>query len=390
MKKLQPYPESVPATSGIFGTRGRAPSVFPSLPPRFEELKAERVIYYHDILDTLPQMAFELDEGGRITFINGTALGVLGYSREETSGRAMSDLIEGGEVAFRDALAGINPGPIEHLMRKADGGRLPVRCTLTIIVNEGRVIGLRGIAMDMSEAAGMRKELERAERRRASYESAARCGHDLRNMLCALKGGVSFLQAFDYGNLSPRDLKDIGEILKDQMDAIDRGTALTGDMMQLATAERMDWGAVDLSGVLEGMVRGRRQQCAQGSIVAVCDIEPGITLAKADRHKLFRALDNIVANAVDSMPGGGLLEVIAGRGILDGKPAAHVCIRDSGCGIAPEMLETVFEPFVTTKGTSGTGLGLAIAAAVIDAHGGRISVRSEMGKGTEFEILIPS
>ncbi len=388
---LQPEASEAVSTSGIFG-KGRAPSVFPRLPPDIEELRAERVVYFHDILNTLPEMAFELDSEGRISFINDTALNMLGLSRSEAAGAALASFASAGRASewIGRALSGENPGPLEYSMRRSDGTELPVRCTLTIIMNEERVIGLRGIATDMTETVRMRGELERAERRKAAYESAARSGHDLRNVLCAIKGATEFMRTIDLRRLSSTDITDIQESLRDQLEAVERGTRLTDDMTQLAGAERISWGRVDMGAVIDAIARERRQQCSSKGITLVCVSEPGTVLRRGDRHKLHRAIDNIVANAIDSMERGGLLEVSASPGDIDGRPAVHLRVKDTGCGIEPQLIDRIFDPFMSTKGSKGTGLGLAIAAAVIDAHEGRIDVKSEVGAGTEFSILVPS
>ncbi len=386
--QAQPGP-STTATSGIFGTRRKA---FPSLPPASEELRHERTEHYREMLNKIPGFAFELDEGGRLTFINDTALRALGMGREEATGREFAEFIPEPAAAegLRSALSGENPGPLEHSVLRADGSTLRVRSAFTIIVHDGRVSGVRGFATDLSEKERMGKELKKAERRRSSYESAARSGHDLRNVLCALKGGISYLQTFDFAKLRPDQIKEIGEVFADQLEAIEHGTALTEDMMQLAGAERMEWGRVELSPLLHKIAREQRSGCAEKGIAVVCECGPDLVLERADRHKLKRAIDNIVKNAIESMEGGGLLEIAAEPGVLDGRPAALLRVRDTGCGIPAGMLDSVFEPFVTTKGGSGgTGLGLAISAAIIDSHDGRISVYSKEGQGTVFEIALP-
>ncbi len=380
--QAQPGPSATGA-SGIFGTRR-----FPSLPPATEELSSERRGDYREMLNKIPGFVFELDTQGRLAFINDTALQALGMEREEATGREFAEFIPEPAAAesLRAALAGANPGPLEHSVRRADGSLLRVRCALTIIVNDGEVAGVRGFATDISEKERMGRELKM---RRASYESAARSGHDLRNVLCALKGGISYLQTFDFANLRPDQVKEVGEVFADQLEAIEHGTALTEDMMHLAGAERMDWSRVELSPLLNRIAREHRSLCAEKGIAVVCECGPDIVLGRADPHKLKRAIGNIVKNAIDSMEGGGLLEIIADAGVLEGRQAAHITVRDSGCGIPAGMLDSVFEPFVTTKGPGGTGLGLAISAAIIDGHEGRISVQSVVGKGTAFDILLP-
>jgi len=112
-------------------------------------------------------------------------------------------------------------------------------------------------------------------------------------------------------------------------------------------------------------------------------------LGSADQIR--QVLSNLVVNAKDSMNGGGVLRI---RTRLVRKDELRqqiiVSVADSGCGIAEGMVTTMFEPFVTTKGERGTGLGLWIVKGIVENHGGKLRVRSKLGKGTVFSIALPA
>lgn len=105
----------------------------------------------------------------------------------------------------------------------------------------------------------------------------------------------------------------------------------------------------------------------------------------ADRNALLRALVNLVRNAVEAMPGGGTLTLA----VEPREGELVLAVSDTGCGIPDEVLPTVFEPFVTHGKSGGTGIGMATAKAIVEAHGGRIRVRSRPGEGTTFEVALP-
>jgi two-component system, NtrC family, sensor kinase len=109
--------------------------------------------------------------------------------------------------------------------------------------------------------------------------------------------------------------------------------------------------------------------------------------------QLRQVLSNLVINAKDSMPDGGKLRVRT-RHVRSSKDfplgSIRILVGDTGAGIPKELLESIFEPFVTTKGEKGTGLGLWIVRGIIGNHGGKISVRSKLGKGTIFKIELPA
>jgi signal transduction histidine kinase len=103
---------------------------------------------------------------------------------------------------------------------------------------------------------------------------------------------------------------------------------------------------------------------------------------------LAGALSNVLLNAVDACAGGGAITVSATRGMLAGKDAVQLTVSDTGCGMTPQVLETIWEPYVTHK-AGGTGLGLAIARQAVTAHGGVVHAQSEPGRGTTVSFLLP-
>jgi signal transduction histidine kinase len=112
-------------------------------------------------------------------------------------------------------------------------------------------------------------------------------------------------------------------------------------------------------------------------------------LGSADQIR--QVLSNLVVNAKDSMTGGGRLRVRTRLARKNGvKEVIRILVADSGCGISRHMLHTMFEPFVTTKGERGTGLGLWIVKGIIENHGGKLRVRSQLDHGTVFSIELPA
>jgi two-component system sensor histidine kinase BaeS len=110
------------------------------------------------------------------------------------------------------------------------------------------------------------------------------------------------------------------------------------------------------------------------------------TAVQGDPTRLLRMFMSLVKNAIESMPDGGSLHVSVQR---RGSQAAFL-ISDSGCGIAPELHASIFEPFVSHGNEGGSGLGMATVKRVVEAHGGTVSLRSEPGLGTEVEVRLPT
>lgn len=129
---------------------------------------------------------------------------------------------------------------------------------------------------------------------------------------------------------------------------------------------------------------------APGSVEVRCQVDPLVPMIWCDGAKMKQVLLNLVLNAVQAMPDGGVLTLAATMAPANSQesPAVQLIVSDTGTGIPPELQSRVFDPFFTTK-DQGTGLGLAIVHALVEAHQGRIDVESKAGQGTSFVITLP-
>jgi two-component system sporulation sensor kinase A len=143
---------------------------------------------------------------------------------------------------------------------------------------------------------------------------------------------------------------------------------------------------VNLASVVDASLTQMRSKLDGAKIAAVRNYITGPTV-KADAEKLQQVFTNVLDNAVDALaevPEGRRIELF----IENGSGQATVRVRDNGCGIGPEKLDRIFNPFFTTK-EKGTGLGMAISRRIVEAHQGRIDAASEVGRGTEFVVTLP-
>jgi two-component system NtrC family sensor kinase len=115
-------------------------------------------------------------------------------------------------------------------------------------------------------------------------------------------------------------------------------------------------------------------------------VEEDLPVIKTDRGQLQQVFLNIINNAIEELDDGGEIDILIGR-VEDG--AVGVTVSDNGRGIPQENLKHIFEPFFTTKKEYGTGLGLSITYGIVDKLGGKISVDSEVGKGTSLTVVFP-
>jgi two-component system, NtrC family, nitrogen regulation sensor histidine kinase NtrY len=232
-----------------------------------------------------------------------------------------------------------------------------------------------------------RERIVQAERVAAWRELARRLAHELKNPLFPLQTTVENLQRAK--EQSPEQFEEVfRESTAILLSEIDNLKTIVGRFSDFAKMPQPELGPVDVNEVVRGTVKLFE---AQFSAVGRPPITPELHLAEelptiqADQALLRRAIENLVLNAMDAMPAGGvlMLRTRSDDGGLD------LEISDTGTGLTPEECERLFTPYYTTK-QHGTGLGLAIVQSVVSDHGGSISVESETSVGTSFHIHLPT
>jgi heavy metal sensor kinase len=231
---------------------------------------------------------------------------------------------------------------------------------------------------------GMLARLDDAFRQMRRF--AADAAHELRTPLTALKGGieVSLRQA--------RTVDEYRRVLASSLEDVDRLITVAEDLLTLSRAAagpETPRPSIDLEPLaLEALEIGTRLAQGTGVHVVVGHVEPAVV--RGDAVALGRAMRNLVENAVKYTPPDG--KVVLTLRVAGG--SAVFAVEDSGVGIAPEDRERIFEPFVRVdsaraRDTGGSGLGLAIARSIVVAHGGTLTVDSEVGAGSRFTITLP-
>jgi two-component system, NtrC family, nitrogen regulation sensor histidine kinase NtrY len=232
-----------------------------------------------------------------------------------------------------------------------------------------------------------REQLVQAERVAAWRELARRLAHELKNPLFPLQTTVENLQRAR--EQSPEQFDEVFRestgILLSEIDNLKR---IVGRFSDFAKMPQPELGPVDVNNVVRGIVKLFEAQfgaVGRPPITPELHLEEGLPVIQADATLLHRAIENLVLNAMDAMPAGGvlMLRTTHQNGDVD------LEISDTGGGLTPEECERIFTPYYTTK-QHGTGLGLAIVQSVVSDHGGRISVESETGVGTSFHISLPA
>ena len=215
-----------------------------------------------------------------------------------------------------------------------------------------------------------------AERSAALRESARQVAHELKNPLTPIRFAVERLQ-----REAPHELAETVEVLateSQRLEALARSFAQFGRLPEGPRAE------VDVG----ELARYTARATIPPSVEFRVDVADDVPMIHAHHDALARALSNVMLNAVDACKDGGAVGVRVRRTAHAGRDAVEIAVADTGCGISPDRLSRIWDPYVTSK-PGGTGLGLAIARQAVLAHQGSVSADSRVGSGTEIRFVLP-
>jgi len=337
---------------------------------RLDQLEA----LYSAIVKSISSGIVAVDEQGRITYLNRAGSEITGLTEERALGKNLHELVPAlGEALTRSSWTGRQRN--EATVRGADGRERVLGWAAARLAEgaHGNVI----VFQDLTEFRRMEEAMQRADRLAVVGALAAGLAHEIRNPLAAMCGSIELL------SLSPK----LGEKEKRLMQVVrgegERLEALLKDFLAFARPASPQLAAVEGAPLVEETADVFRREAALKGISVTVDAERGVWLS-VDLNQIKSVLWNLLGNARDATEAGGRITVRlrrqAGQALLE--------VEDTGLGIAGEDVPRIFDPFFTTK-AGGTGLGLAIVHRVVEAHGGRIAVRSEPGRGSTFSVALP-
>ncbi|MEW6734363.1 MAG: ATP-binding protein, partial [Acidobacteriota bacterium] len=238
------------------------------------------------------------------------------------------------------------------------------------------VIGLR-------ERHELEGKLNRAEQSALIGRLASGIAHEVKNPLNYISLTIDYLRGkFPASNADTQEIFfEKMDTIKDEIKRLDR---LIRNFLSYGRPPKFTFKPVQLQEIINSLFTLTADQAKQQSIEMYLQQDSGEKTILADAEQLKSCFSNIIINAQQAMPAGGKLNVQI-------KPEAtgvEVTFSDTGSGIAKENVEKIFEPYFSTKDT-GTGLGLALVKRIIEGHGGRISVESTIGQGTNFKVWLP-
>lgn len=336
------------------------------------------------LVDLAPAEIYTIDSELRVTWMNKRAEIGTGLTPSVVLNRDLCTFVSGesqdeARVMLHSALKGEETQG-EITTQCGDGRERYMDAHASPLWQDGNINGVMVFMSDMTERKLARERAARSDKLRALGELAAGVAHNVNNSLTVIQGRSQLMSINDAEN---KHLKIIMQAIRD----------CSATLQRLLDFSRRDTTRtalpVDLADVIKSSIEistPKWQSKKTGPIEIETDIEaPGMVMTLGNISELREVALNLIFNAVDAMPNGGTIRV----GTRRDERHAYLWVEDSGVGMSKEVLAKIFEPFYSTKGDNGTGLGLSASHGIIENHGGSINVKSEPGKGTRFEILLP-
>ncbi len=356
---------------------------------------------FRELAELLPEIVFEMDAKGRITFVNRKSYDLTGYSVDDFErGFEAVDLLvqedrERARVNIEKVLRGAPTGGNEYTAQRKDGTTFPVIVRSATVLRDGLPVGLRGIMMDISERKDLESQLRHAAKMEAIGQLAGGIAHDFNNLLTPILGYTEL--ALD--ELPPESPAREG--LHQVAIAAARAQQLVSQILVFSRQGEDELLPVELGFLVEETVQLLRASLPT-TIHIQTEIEAPSARVLANPAQLQQVLMNLGANAGHAMgEGGGILRIGVSTLELQGRrqaermgvpPGTYVrlTVSDTGSGVDPQIQHRIFDPFFTTRGVGeGSGLGLAVVHGIVKKLGGEVTVRSAPGQGTSFQILLP-
>ena len=379
----------------LFQQRRQLEGANDELRRRFDELEDVKR-YTENILASLTNGIVTVDLDGRVVTLNPAAEILTGFFAGEVTGRYCTELFaqtaEIGEMLMQTLANHVPVTGVTLTLKRRSGVALPVEVSTAPLKGaEGKDLGVVAVLRDLTLVRELEGQLRRSDRLAALGTLAAGLAHEIKNPLTSV---LTFTRhaarRFDdpgfrerFQRVVPRELERINGILE--------------RLLELARPAPASFTRIRIAPLVDRAVDLFANEIESQRVQVVRDYARDLPPVAADEESLYRAIINIVGNALEAMAeGGGRLGLHVGwaaptegfRAPRSGARQVVIEVSDTGGGIRAEDAERLFNPFFTTK-ERGTGLGLAVTHKIVEDHGGVIDFETVAGVGTTFRIVLP-
>ncbi len=342
-------------------------------------------VIHERIIESIRSGLVTTDLNGKIYTFNAAAVEITGHKAEDMRDRSITSLFGDMEISVADALEanaqGDQPPRFETDFITPENNAVRVGYSISPLFSEGgETTGLIITFQDLTDIRAMEENVRRKDRLAAVGRVAAGLAHEIRNPLGAMRGAIQVLQAQIPPESSQASLMEI--ILRES----DRLNKIITNFLTYARPRVSNFSEIDVrEAIKETFILLKHSPDIDEHYFLETELPDHPVLISADPTQLKQIFWNLARNSIGAMPNGGKLSVIL-REVNNGR--IRILFKDTGCGMSPEQVERLFEPFSDST-TGGTGLGLSIVYQIVRDHNGTINVRSLEGDGTTITIELP-
>ena len=342
------------------------------------------------ILENASEGIVVVDAAGRIVSVNAKTEQMFRYDRAALVGQPLEILLperlRQRHIGHRDSfMASPRTRPMGRGLdltgRRADGEEFPIEISLSYIETEEGTHALAFMS-DITQRLAVERATRQAERLAAVGQLAAGIAHEINNPVGIMSSRIELMliEAREHG-LPDTVVDDLKVLHRHAM----RVTDIASKLLTFARETPADRQAVDVNAVVTDALALVEKQLDRGGVRVDCRLGAGLPPVLGHANALQQVILNLVTNAGQALADHGTIRVTTAA---DAAGRLTIEVTDDGPGIPPDALTQVFDPFFTTKPT-GTGLGLSVSYGIVRDHGGTIDVRSEVGRGTTFTVVLP-
>ncbi len=344
-------------------------------------------------LQASPAAIMTLSPEGNVTMWNETAERIFGWGKDEIIGRFYSQLQESDreelQLLRNRVLRGVSFSDEEIILKRKNGTPADISISASPLHDaQGRISSIMVVMTDITDRKKMEEEIRKVQNLESIGILAGGIAHDFNNILTSIMGNISLVKL----SLGP------DHELHAKLAMAEHATLRARDLThQLLTFSR-GGAPVKKTTTFSEIIRESAIFSLRGSNVK-CELNLADDLwpIEADEGQVSQVIHNLVLNADQAMPEGGIIRVCVKKAVLGAKEGIplpegnylKITVEDQGAGIPPDQLKRIFDPYFTTK-QGGSGLGLAIAYSIIKKHDGYIMVKSTVGTGTVFTVFLPA
>lgn len=329
--------------------------------------------------------------------VNNTACKVLGYTKKDLLNFSLLDLVDGGSrndvLGLQDTLNNEAVNYLQLDLQKNDGGCVHIEIEAQYVNYESRPAVLM-IGKNISKQKELEHKLSQIEKLEAVGQLAGGIAHDFNNVLAGISGLSELaLRKMPQNHAAAAFIKTIHQKANSTANMVRQ-------LVAFSRKQRLSTRTTDLNKIIKNNQKLLESYLGE-NICFITDLQPSLSMIKADHASFDQIITNLCINAGDAMPDGGDLvvktrnvnfgqEKVTTTGIMPGGKYIHFSVTDTGLGMSADTIKHIFEPFFTTKDIGdGTGLGLSIVYGLIKQHNGFIECKSTIGEGTTFDMYFP-